>query len=81
MLYICTVTVKMTLAGKGLTLLEKGGVKCVPRGVILTVIGCGLMCKNRDQRSYIAEPYDLHSYTGKNDKRLCLHQPPAFLPL
>ena len=43
---------------------------CVPRGVILTVIGCGLRCRNSDQRSYMVKPYDHYSYTGENDRRL-----------
>ena len=43
---------------------------CVPRGLILTVIGCGLRCRNSDQRSYIVEPYDHCFYTGENDRRL-----------
>ena len=43
---------------------------CVPRGVLSTVIGCGFRCKKSDQRFYIVEPYDHHSYTGENDRRL-----------
>ena len=43
---------------------------CVPRGVILTVIGCGLKCRNNDQQSYIVEPYDHCFYTGENYRRL-----------
>ena len=43
---------------------------CVPRGVILTVIGCGLSCRNSDQWSYIVEPCDHCFYTGENDRWL-----------
>ena len=42
MLDICTVTVKITLAGKGLTLLVIKGLSVSLRGVILTVKGRGL---------------------------------------
>ena len=58
---------------EGVNFIGEGGVKCVPRGVFLTVLGCDCVCNSRDLRSYIAGPYDLCCYTGETDRRLCLH--------
>ena len=58
---------------EGVNFIGEGGVKCVPRGMILTVQGCGFTCNSRDLRTYIAGPLDLCCYTEKNDRRLCLH--------
>ena len=43
---------------------------CIPRGVLSTVIGWGLSCKDTDQRIYILDPSDQCLNSKENDRWL-----------